>query len=614
MPFSDSTSAPGLDPSSRQTAPGSWLGWSPRAVGGLTLLLFAVPMLATIWNMYQRADQILQHSIQRQLLASARSISMSVDGELYKSFKSPSQELSAAYLNQIREMENVKMALDTDGMIKFVYACSEVDGHIRFVLDTTAPGDADGDGKDDKAHIMEIYESPSASLVSALRTGTATVDQTPYQDRWGTFMSAYAPIFDTQHRVVGVAGVDMALTDYDLQRSSVYHLALISAIGIVCMSYIAALGVAAYHRRLQRSVKQLVVASEAATVAARTKVDFLASMSHELRTPLNAVIGMSELLQDSPLDASQQSLVGTIQKSGESLLNTLTDILDFCHLDEGNIKTEHIPVSLRAMLQEQRSSFQAELASKRLSFDLTVALECPKRFLGDPNHLRQILRHLITNAIKFTDAGQISVEVMPDTLPSGEQGLHFLVKDTGIGIPTQQIRDLFMPFFQVDASTTRRHGGTGIGLAICKRLCDAMSGQIFVESEVGTGTVFHVIIPAPPLEELAETSTETEVILWSQDTMTQMLVKHVVEKQGLGIRIARTEEALQNFLSSHLSGWVFVDASLASQAEIDRLKKNAPGARIVILNSEPGWQTQVPVEAILPQPVRPADLRQLIEA
>ena len=599
---------------SSQLASSAWLGWSPPIVGVLAFFLFSLPMLATIWNMQQRANLILQDSIKHQLLGAARTIAQRIDGDVHRSLKTAAQEQSEAYIQQIQQMDHAKAALDTNGMIKYVYTCIKQTDKIQFVLDTTATGDSDGDGKDDKAHIMEVYEKPSAALISVFNSGTAAVDHVPYQDRWGTFMSAYAPIYDEQHALVGVVGVDMALGDYNLQLSSIWNLSLICAIGIICLSYIAAHGAAAYHRRLQRSVRELVATSAAAMVAARTKADFLATMSHELRTPLNAVIGMSELLHDTPLDSTQKSYVSTIQNSGESLLDTLTDILDFSQLDAGRIHVERLPVSLKFLFNGLKTHFQQALETKQLTLNVDIGVECPRRFWGDPEHIRQVLRHLIMNAIKFTDAGFISIRVSGEVLSTGQLRLHFQVKDSGVGIPKEHLKGLFTPFFQADGSTTRHHGGTGIGLAICKRLCDAMKGDIWVESEVGKGSVFHAVIPAEAVADPITATSGHKALVWSQDTMTQILVNRVLEKQGLITRIVTTFQELLDELRSQSFHWLLLDAQLLTDDQLIPIKELGGNARIIVLNAETGRVFNVEFEAVLPQPVRPADLRLILES
>lgn len=575
-------------------------------VGSLAMLLFALPMLATIFNMHRRTDLILQDSIRLQLLGAARAVAQEVDPALHETFTSPAQESSGDYNGQIIRMNGVKTALDVKGMIKFVYTCILKDGVIHFVLDTTPEGDADQDGKDDKSHVMEVYEEPSETLWSVLKSGEPSVDQTPYQDRWGTFMSAYAPVFNKSGEVIAAAGVDMALTDFQLQRSGIRDIAIISTLGALCLSFIGALGVSAYHRRLQRSISQVVAAGEAIMSSARIKTDFLASMSHELRTPMNAVLGMTELLSDTPLDSKQRSFLSTIQKAGESLLNTLSDILDFTQLDEGRIELARVPVSPGGILNDLQSLFRKEIQAKSLAFGVGIDARCPERFVGDPAHVRQMLRHLIMNAIKFTDAGSITVQVLPVTLQGGRLGIQFTVRDTGIGISSQQQNLLFQPFFQGDGSTKRRYGGTGIGLAICKRICDAMGGKIWVESVLGEGSAFHVVIPV----EVVEDCPEREALVCSNDTVTQMLVCRVAEKQGKHVRVVRSMEELEREQGSRPARWLLVDAALLEAEHLSKLRDMEDEAQVIFLNAEPGSPVTSGIGLSLPHPLKPADLRQ----
>ena len=599
-----------------EMAKSHWLGWPPQLVGGVAWLMFALTMLATIWNMYQRADRSLQDSIQRELLATARSIAQVVDPELHRTFTMRDQEKTAPYEQQIRRMENARAAIDVNGMIKFVYTCIAQGDQIRFVLDTTPEGDADHDGKDDKSHIMELYEQPSATLRSVLATSVAAVDHVPYQDRWGTFMSAYAPVFDARHRVVAVAGVDVALTDYDLERSSVRNIAMCSAVGALCLSFVAALGVAAYHRRLQRSITDLVASGEAAMAAVRTKSNFLAAMSHELRTPMNAVLGMSELLSDTTLTDRQRAFLDTIQCSGESLLAIITDILDFSQLDTGPMVLERVPVSLRAILDKLEAHFARELQQKGLVMTVEIEAACEAPFLLDPQPLRQVLQHLIANAVKFTDKGSISVRVNRLLISPGRPGLHFVVTDTGIGIGItgEQQSQLFQPFFQADDSTTRRHGGAGLGLAICKRLSDAMEGRLWVKSEPGKGSSFHLEVPAHPASVPQEESAEHEALLLSHDSTTEMLVTRVIEKQRHGVRVVKTLEDLDREHSARPVRWLLLDSALMTATHLSFLASLRQKVSVIILNAEPGKYVNHSFDAVLFHPLRPAELREALDS
>ena len=594
-----------------EMAKSHWLGWPPRLVGCVALLLFTLPMLITIWNLDQRADSALQESIQHELLGAARSIALVVDPDLHGTFKTPDQEMSEPYVRQITLMEHTKTALDVNGMIKFVYTCIEQNGQIRFVLDTTPTGDADHDGKDDKSHIMELYVQPSATLRSVLTTGIAAVDHAPYHDRWGTFMSAYAPIFNARHQVIAAAGVDIALTVYDLERSSIRDVALLSAVGALCLSFVASFGVAAYHRRLQTSVTQLVTAGEAAMAAARSKADFLAAMSHELRTPMNAVIGMTEMLGDTHLDETQQSFLSTIRRSGESLLNTITDILDFAQPDVRRVGQDRSPAVAKEVIDKLVSQFQPELQSKNLALDVEIHARCQGQFRMDAEHLSQLLRHLLGNAIKFTDKGAITVEVEPET-KAGREAFHFTVRDTGIGIAKEQQSQLFQPFFQADGSTTRRHGGTGIGLALCKRICDSMGGRIWMESEPGKGSAFHFVIPVDPVPVAVPQATDCDALIWSQDSMTEMLASLVLEKQGHRARVVRSFDELVREQRTRPAKWMLLDSASIVAEHMGVLNEARMGSKLILLNAEPAKYAGSGFDAVLAQPVKPTDLRRAL--
>ncbi len=232
-------------------------------------------------------------------------------------------------------------------------------------------------------------------------------------------------------------------------------------------------------------------AKEAAEAASQAKSDFLANMSHEIRTPLNAVIGMTELVRDTDLTATQREYLGMVQESGESLLAVINDILDFSKIEAGKLSLEEVPFNLREMLGDTMKSLALRAHRKSLELACHVAPDVPFAVEGDPHRLRQIVVNLVGNAIKFTEVGEVVLDVEVQPQVDDSLMLHFRVQDTGIGIPEDKLETIFEAFEQADRSTTRRYGGTGLGLAIVSRLVELMEGNIWVESELHRGSVFH---------------------------------------------------------------------------------------------------------------------------
>ncbi len=245
-------------------------------------------------------------------------------------------------------------------------------------------------------------------------------------------------------------------------------------------------------RDLTRREEALTRARDAADAANQAKTSFLATMSHEIRTPLNGVLGMAQVMAADPLPDTQRERLEIIRQSGETLLTLLNSILDLSKIEAGALELEKADFNLEALARSAYSGFLAMAAQKGIAYELSMAPEAAGLVHGDSTRVRQILSNLISNALKFTERGSVTVKVW-----QGDGAVWFSVADTGIGIAADALDKVFDKFVQADSSTTRRYGGTGLGLSICNQLARAMDGSITVTSKEGEGTIFQVSLPLP---------------------------------------------------------------------------------------------------------------------
>ena len=389
--------------------------------------------------------------------------------------------------------------------------------------------------------------------------------------------------------------------------------------------------------RLQDREQELLDARDAALGAARLKAQFTANVSHEIRTPLNGLLGMLQLLRESPLTARQLERLTIAEASGNTLLTLINDILDFSRLESGRVEIEHIPFDLPAKAREIAALFELQTRGKNIALQVDIAAAVPSGVMGDPVRIGQVLTNLVGNAIKFTPAGKVTMQI--DVVARSDQDvrLMFRVTDTGIGIASADLERIFQSFTQADSSTTRQFGGSGLGLTITRQLVEQMGGKMGVDSTPGLGSSFWFTLPFELAQRVAEPATDvafsphirqlannSRVLVAEDNATNQLVAKGLLEACGCQVEVVSDGQGAVTQWATGAYVAIFMDCNMPGVDGLEatrRIRASEPaGQRIPIIamtaSSDAALLEQcyaAGMDDALPKPMQLAGVQQLLD-
>ena len=518
------------------------------------LITFATSVIGLSIIYFQANDAQLS-AVRGELLNLARTTAAQVDGDLHRTLVSPSQEGSPEHLRALEPLVRMHRAAKD---VIYVYTGTVRDGRVYSILDTSYSYRVPGNDHPPNPFIKEhTLKDPEA--IRALEEHIAIANERPLRGRLHSYLSAYAPIHDSAGKFVGVVGVDMVLDDLDKRMASIRRASAAALLVVLVLSIVAGFVALRIRRFSAAIVKKLRTAraraeenAAAAESASRAKAVFLAMMSHEIRTPMNGMLGVADLLRTMSPNQEQKKLL---------------DILDFSKIEAERLELRPAPFEIRSLLDELQMLLSAQARTRHVAFIIDADPRVPASFNGDRQRLSQILLNLGTNALKFTDRGEVRLVVRLLEQDHDKARVEFSMRDTGIGMSPDALGRLFTSFTQEEEA--RHRGGTGLGLVITKKLVNLMGGDVRVTSVVGKGSSFTFNLELPVAEVAATAISmrlrklESLSILVAEDNaVNQTIIEAMLRQLGHRVRTVSTGRAALEMLVREPFDLVLMDCNM----------------------------------------------------
>lgn len=446
------------------------------------LLVYIVGVSGYIYYLYVETQGILTDNINNKLLHAALGTSAILGDRYHDNLIDKQSKSEAEDWNAIQRLSSFNDSMGT----AFVYSVVKRSGEAYLVSSSASKKEIQ---EKNFVRFFDPYPDASQALLDSFeRTEPTWID---YSDHWGDFRAVFVPM-RSQDGTIYIAGAEMTLADYyqQLNQDSLQHIIL----AILVFLVFSLIRMRAHLQQLQINEEVLNQAKNAAEDADRSKTRFLATMSHEIRTPMYGVIGATELLARSALNREQSSLLQTINTSGRALLSLIDNILDLAKIEAGKLELTPRVFEIRALVSSSIEMIRQNIQDKPIVLEALVSPDVPPLVKTDTNCLRQILINLLGNAVKFTEAGKVSLMVTTSGYGTRAR-LEFSIRDTGIGIPMERQDSLFKPFAQFKGPASQRFTGSGLGLSICKNLVEAQQGTLSFTSQPGVGSTFSFSLP-----------------------------------------------------------------------------------------------------------------------